>query len=334
FTLLAAACVIVLLILLDFSTKKIIHPLLNMVMATEKISQGDLSHKVKVDSNDEIGCLADSFNKMTEDLKAANHKLLEWGKTLEKKVEERTKELTEMHAHLIQSEKLASLGKLAAGVAHEINNPLGGILIYSHLLLEDMDKDDIHYENLKKIVKETTRCKDIVKGLLDFARPKEPETTMVNVNNVVKKAMSIVESQALFQNINIKKDYMDNPPQIIADASQLHQVFINIILNAAEAMQGNGTLTISTFTDKDKKNILVRFSDTGPGIEDKTKARLFEPFFTTKEVGKGTGLGLAISYSLIRKHKGTIEVETQVGRGSTFTVKLPIPEQSSGANHE
>ncbi|MFO7865439.1 MAG: cache domain-containing protein [Candidatus Aminicenantes bacterium] len=334
FTLLAAACVIVLLVLLDFSTKKIIHPLLNMVKATEKISQGNLSHKVKVDSNDEIGYLADSFNKMTEDLKAANHKLLEWGKTLEKKVEERTKELTEMHAHLIQSEKLASLGKLAAGVAHEINNPLGGILIYSHLLLEDMDKDDIHYENLKKIVKETTRCKDIVKGLLDFARPKEPEATMVNVNNVVEKAMSIVESQALFQNINIKKDYMNNPPQIIADASQLHQVFINIILNAAEAMQGNGTLTISTFTDKNKKSIHVRFSDTGPGIEDKTKARLFEPFFTTKEVGKGTGLGLAISYSLIRKHKGTIEVETQVGRGSTFTVKLPIPEQSSGANHE
>lgn len=334
FTLLAAACVIVLLILLDFSTKKIIHPLLNMVKATEKISQGNLSHKVKVDSNDEIGYLADSFNKMTEDLKAANHKLLEWGKTLEKKVEERTKELTEMHAHLIQSEKLASLGKLAAGVAHEINNPLGGILIYSHLLLEDMDKDDIHYENLKKIVKETTRCKDIVKGLLDFARPKEPEATMVNVNNVVEKAMSILESQALFQNINIKKDYMDNPPPIVADASQLRQVFINIILNAAEAMQGNGTLTISTFFDKDKKNIHVRFSDTGPGIEDKTKARLFEPFFTTKEVGKGTGLGLAISYSLIRKHNGTIEVETQVGRGSTFTVKLPIPTQSSGANHE
>jgi len=138
FVLLAGACVVVLLILLDFSTKRMIHPLLDMVKATEKISRGDLSHKVPVDSNDEIGYLADSFNKMTVDLKNANRKLLEWGKTLEKKVDERTKELTEMHAHLIQSEKLASLGKLAAGVAHEINNPLGGILIYSHLLLEDM----------------------------------------------------------------------------------------------------------------------------------------------------------------------------------------------------
>jgi two-component system NtrC family sensor kinase len=334
FALLAGACVIVLLVLLDFSTKKIIHPLLDMVKATENIAQGDLSHKVNVDSNDEIGYLADSFNKMTVDLKTANQKLLEWGKTLEKKVDERTKELTEMHAHLIQSEKLASLGKLAAGVAHEINNPLGGILIYSHLLLEDMSKDDIHYENLKKIVKETTRCKDIVKGLLDFARPKEPETTEVNVNDVAENALSIIESQALFQNIDIRKEYITDPPKITADASQLHQVFINIILNAAEAMQGNGTLTIRTFLDKEKKNIHIQFSDTGPGIDKETKARLFEPFFTTKEVGKGTGLGLAISYSLIRKHQGTIEVESQVGEGSTFTVQLPIPEQEPDTNHD
>jgi two-component system, NtrC family, sensor kinase len=333
FVLLAGACVVVLLILLDFSTKRMIHPLLDMVKATEKISRGDLSHKVPVDSNDEIGYLADSFNKMTVDLKNANRKLLEWGKTLEKKVDERTKELTEMHAHLIQSEKLASLGKLAAGVAHEINNPLGGILIYSHLLLEDMNKSDVHYENLKKIVKETTRCKDIVKGLLDFARPKEPETTAVNVNDVAENALSIVESQALFQNINIQKEYMAAPPKITADASQLHQVFINIILNAAEAMQGSGTLTIRTFLDKEKKNIHIQFSDTGPGIDKEIKPRLFEPFFTTKEVGKGTGLGLAISYSLIRKHQGTIEVESQEGDGSTFTVRLPIPEQESDINH-
>lgn len=334
FALLAGACVILLLILLDFSTKRIIHPLLDMVKATEKIAQGDLSHQVTVKSNDEIGYLADSFNKMTVDLKTANHKLLEWGKTLEKKVDERTKELTEMHAHLIQSEKLASLGKLAAGVAHEINNPLGGILIYSHLLLEDMDKNDTNYDNLKKIVKETTRCKDIVKGLLDFARPKEPETTAVNVNDVVENAMSIIESQALFQNIDIQKEYLPDPPKITADASQLHQVFINIILNAAEAMQGNGTLTIRTFLDKEKKNINIQFSDTGPGIGNEIKARLFEPFFTTKEVGKGTGLGLAISYSLIRKHQGTINVESRVGEGSTFTVRLPIQTQSSDTNHE
>jgi len=334
FALMAGACVIVLLILLDFSTKRIIHPLLNMVEATEKISKGNLSHKVRVDSHDEIGYLADSFNKMTADLESANQKLLEWGKTLEKKVDERTKELTEMHAHLIQSEKLASLGKLAAGVAHEINNPLGGILIYSHLLLEDINKDDPHHENLKKIVKETTRCKDIVKGLLDFARPKEPETSEVNVNNLVENAMSIIESQALFQNIDIKKEYMDNPPEIIADSSQLHQVFINIILNAAEAMQGNGTLTIRTYVADDGKNISIQFTDTGPGIDEEVKARLFEPFFTTKEVGQGTGLGLAISYSLIRKHQGTIEVESRVGEGSTFTVKLPIKGQSSDSDHE
>ena len=144
-------------------------------LATQEIAKGDLSHKVEVNSRDEIGALAESFNQMTDHLREANEKLIEWGKTLEKKVEERTRELREIQAHLIQSEKLASIGKLAAGIAHEINNPLGGILIYSHLILEDTPKDNPHYENLKKIVKETTRCKDIVKGLLDFARPKEPK---------------------------------------------------------------------------------------------------------------------------------------------------------------
>ncbi len=327
FTLMASLCVVILLILLYFTTKRIINPLHKIVEATQKIAKGDLSHKVKVNSKDEIGYLAESFNKMTDDLDAANKKLLEWGKTLEKKVEERTKELREMQAHLIQSEKLASLGKLAAGVAHEINNPLGGILIYSHLLLEDLNKESPYYDNLRKIVKETSRCKEIVKGLLEFARPKEPETSLVNINDVVEKALSIMETKTLFQNIKIIKKYSSSLPKITADSAQLQQVFINIILNAAEAMEGNGSLTIETEVDSENSQIYIRFQDTGPGIPDEVKNRLFEPFFTTKEVGKGTGLGLAISYSFIRKHNGTIDVESKVGEGSTFIVKLPIKNE-------
>ena len=328
FTLLAFIFVIFLLVILYFATSRITNPLQKMVIATQEIARGDLSHKVEVDSRDEIGYLADSFNQMTSNLKTANQKLIEWGKTLEKKVEERTKELREMQAHLVQSEKLASLGKLAAGIAHEINNPLGGILIYSHLLIEDTSKKSPHYENLKKIVKETSRCKDIVKGLLEFARPKEPEVSRIDLNDVVDRSLAIVEKQALFQNIKIKKAYTPDLPKITADGSQLQQVFMNIIINAAEAMDGKGILSLSTSLDTDGETIEAKISDTGHGINEEDKKRLFEPFFSTKEVGKGTGLGLAISYSIIQIHKGTIDVESEEGKGSTFTVRLPVRRKS------
>jgi two-component system, NtrC family, sensor kinase len=312
---------------LYFSTNRVIEPLHKMVVATEKIAKGDLNHKVKVTSRDEIGMLANSFNRMTTDLQAANEKLIEWGRTLEKKVEERTKELINMQAHLIQSEKLASLGKLAAGIAHEINNPLGGVLIYSHLILEDTPKNSPHYENLKKIVKETSRCKDIVKGLLEFARPKEPEMSLIDINDLVNKSLYIIEGQALFQNIKIVRRFSDKLPKTVADSSQLQQVFMNIILNAAEAMGETGTLTLTTSLNGKGKYIKIDFTDTGHGILEKDMKQIFEPFFTTKEVGKGTGLGLAISYSIIQKHDGTIDVQSKPGEGSTFTVKLPIKKE-------
>ena len=324
FTFMASLCVVLLLVILYFSTSRIINPLQRMVVATQEIARGDLSHKVGLKSRDEIGYLAESFNQMTAKLKEANEALVEWGKTLEKKVEERTKELREAQASLIQSEKLASLGKLAAGIAHEINNPLGGILIYSHLILEDLDKKNPHYENLRKIVKETSRCKDIVKGLLEFARPKEPEMSQLNINDIVDSSLAIMERQALFQNIVIKKSYAPALPKIVGDGAQLQQVFMNIIINAAEAMNGTGSLTICTSLNKDGSFIDVSIADTGHGIKDEDKERIFEPFFSTKEVGKGTGLGLSISYSIVQKHQGTIEVQSEIGEGSTFTVKLPV----------
>jgi len=328
FTLMAFLFIVFLLVILYFATSRITNPLQKMVVATQEIAKGDLSHKVEVNSKDEIGYLADSFNQMTADLKTANQKLIEWGKTLEKKVEERTKKLREMQEHLIQSEKLASLGKLAAGIAHEINNPLGGILIYSHLLLEDTSKKSPHYENLKKIVKETSRCKDIVRGLLEFARPKEPEMTLIDINDAVDRSLAIVEGQTIFQNITLDKTYTSDLPKIVADESQLQQVFMNIIINAAEAMDGKGKLSLSTSMNTDRTHIEIKISDTGHGIKEEDKKRLFEPFFSTKEVGKGTGLGLAISYSIIQKHQGTIDVKSEEGKGSTFTVKLPVKRKN------
>jgi two-component system NtrC family sensor kinase len=328
FTLLASLCVLFLLIMLYFSTTKIIKPLQHMVAATNQIADGDLNHKVEIQSQDEIGELASAFNRMTEKLKTANKELVDWGTTLEKKVEERTRELVEMQARLIQSEKLASLGKLAAGIAHEINNPLGGVLIYTHLLLEDADKDSSQYENLKKIVKETTRCKNIVKGLLEFSRPKEPEMVPTDIHDALNRALAIFEPQALFQNIKIEKEFSE-VPRIIADSSQLQQVFTNIIANAAEAMAGSGVLTIRTSLNKQTDRIMIDFTDTGHGIKPEDKRRLFEPFFTTKEVGKGTGLGLAISYSIVQKHEGSIEVRSEIGKGSTFTVILPVKRDAT-----
>ncbi len=329
FAVIAILCVFLLFIILVFSTTRIIKPLQKMVLATQKISKGDLSHKLHVKSKDEIGALAKSFDLMTDELRKANKALIDWGKTLEKKVEERTNEIREMQAHLIQQEKLASLGKLAAGVAHEINNPLGGILIYSHLLLEDMKKEDPRYDNLAKIVKETTRCKDIVKGLLQFAHPKEPEAIRIDINTTLNDVISLLESQAVFQNITVKKQYSSDLPPVVADRSQLQQVFINIILNAADAMSKRGILFLKTCMGDGKKFINISIKDTGHGIKKEDKSRLFEPFFTTKEVGMGTGLGLAICYSIIQKHGGTIEVESEVEKGSTFTIKLPVRKDNA-----
>jgi two-component system NtrC family sensor kinase len=324
FALIAVLSVALLFVLLYLSTTRIIRPLQRMAAAAREISRGDLSQKVKVSSHDEIGELADSFNLMTDHLSEANAKLIDWGRTLEKKVEERTRELREIQSHLVQSEKLASIGKLAAGIAHEINNPLGGILIYSHLILEDTPPGRPHHENLKKIVKETTRCKDIVKGLLDFARPKEPEMASTDIPEILEKCLALMERQALFQNIRIEKSYAPELPRVVADGAQLQQVFMNIILNAAESMNGQGTLGLRVELDTGRDEMTIEISDSGHGIKEEDKARLFEPFFTTKEVGKGTGLGLAISYGIVRKHQGSIEVHSGVGHGATFTVRLPL----------
>ncbi len=331
FAFIAALFIVLLLVILYFSINRIIHPLQKIVDATQKIARGDLSHKLDVKSQDEIGSLAKSFNQMTSELQIANEKLLDWGKTLEKKVEERTHEIKEMQAHLIQSEKLASLGQLAAGVAHEINNPLGGILMYSHLILEDAEKNSQTSENLKKVIRETTRCKNIVRGLLDFARPKNPEMSNIDINELLDNSLSLMESQALFQNIRVEKKYFPDLKRITADGAQLQQLFTNIILNAAEAMDGNGTLILETTNIKAEDQIEISIRDTGQGIREEDMKNLFEPFFSTKEVGKGTGLGLSISYGIVQRHKGKIDVQSEVGKGSAFIIKLPVKRDENHA---
>jgi PAS domain S-box-containing protein len=232
-------------------------------------------------------------------------------------------ELRETQLQLLQSEKMASLGKLSAGVAHEINNPLGGILIFSKMLIEDLPPEDPRKEDLERICEEATRCKEIVKGLLEFARQTSYKMESTDINRALVQGISLMENQALFHNIRIIKNLDPNLPPIMANAGQLNQVFMNIILNAAEAMEGKGTLTITTRLETDQNTVILEFTDTGCGIKKEHLTRIFDPFFTTKEVGKGTGLGLSTSYGIVQKHRGRIWVRSDEGEGATFAIELP-----------
>jgi len=298
-----------------FLGNNILKPIRRLVFASKRLAKGDLSHRVAINSKDAIGELGKTFNYMADSIKERDERLKEQTKN-----------------HIMRSEKLAMIGGLAAGVAHEINNPLGGILIYSHLLLEDIPQDSPQKESLEKIANEATRCKEIVKGLLDFARQREPKIEHGNLNETIESVLSLVEKQALFHNIIVEKNLDPDLPVIAYDKSQLQQVFMNIVLNAAEAMDGDGKLTIKTQISKDGFYGDANFTDTGHGISKENFEKLFEPFFTTKKPGEGTGLGLSISYGIVKKHNGKIEVESEVDKGTTFTIKLPIKKEGPNRN--
>ena len=302
-------------------------PVTELVKGTKKVAEGNLNYSIATKGKDEIAQLASSFNQMTLDLKRADEKLIDWGKTLEQKVQQRTEELRKTENQLIQSDKVASLGKLAAGVAHEINSPLTGILTYSSLLLQAKREGDPEREDLEVIVNETDRCKKIVKGLLDFARQTEPLKTLSDINEVIGKSIDLISHQASLQNVKIEKRVKPDLPKTMIDVGQIQQVFINILLNAIEAMPNGGTLTVSSGIEDEM--VALRFTDTGVGIPEENLPKILDPFFTTKEQGKGTGLGLSVSYGIIERHRGKLGVKSQVGKGTTFTVKLPIKEKDT-----
>lgn len=324
FSVIALLGAVVVILVAHYLAARISKPMREMQKVAQEIAEGDYSKRISVRSNDEVGELACSFNTMTEKLMKTHNELLKWTETLEEKVDERTTELRNMQKQLIQAEKMASIGRLAAGVAHEINNPLTGILTNSTLLLEDLSKNDKQYGDIKAIVDETLRCRQIVKGLLDFARQTEPKRITTNINEIIESVVSLVCNQASFQNIKIRKELSSDMPHMMLDSDQIKQVFMNIVLNAADAMPRGGDLKIRSGLDESGKYVLISFSDTGSGINEEQLGKIFDPFFSTKE--KGTGLGLSVSYGIVERHGGTIDVESQVDRGSTFTVKLPIPK--------
>jgi two-component system, NtrC family, sensor kinase len=234
------------------------------------------------------------------------------------------KELEETHLKLLHAEKMASLGKLAAGVAHEINNPLGGILIYANVLFEETSPEDPRRADLKQIVDQTMRCKEIVKELLDFSRQTTHCWVQCDINQALQQTVSLLGKQALFHDIQIIKEIDPHLPQIIADPGQLNQVLINLMTNAVDAMEGKGVLTMRTYFLPDEERIGLEIADTGYGIHSENLSRIFDPFFTTKDIGKGTGLGLSTVYGIVEEHGGTIEVESTVGQGTTFILRLPV----------
>lgn len=299
--LVAAATILMTFLLASPVARAITRPLKELrelVQASQLVTQGDLTARVSVRAGGEVGQLENSFNTMLDTLQATQDQL--------------------MH-----KEKLASLGQLAAGVAHELNNPLGTILLYSESMTNECAEDDPRRADLKMIVSETKRCKRIVADLLNFARHQQVMAQPTDVNEILREISELSPRYIKTVNIPIVTELDPRLPLIEADAAQLRQVFRNLMINAVEAMPEGGRLTVRTRPGP-RGMITVEIQDTGAGIPPENLAKLFTPFFTTKPVGKGTGLGLAISYGIIKMHRGQVNVQSQIGKGATFTVTLPI----------
>jgi len=309
--------------------RAITRPIGQMVEATQRIAAGQFDQPVEAGAHGEVALLAESFNTMLKSLRQMKADLEEWGRTLEAKVRQRSEELVALHGRVAQSERLASLGLLAAGVAHEINNPLGGILSLTALALEDMPPEDPNREDLQEVVQQAQRCRDIVRGLLEFSRQARVSMELADLNRILEETLALVSRQAQFFNVQVIKQLDPQLPPVMADKSEFQQVFINVLVNAAQAMEERGTITIVTRGLPEEGSVEVRISDTGHGIPPEKVQRIFDPFFTTKESGHGTGLGLSIAYGIVRRHQGSISVESQVGRGTTFIISLPAAEASA-----
>jgi two-component system, NtrC family, sensor kinase len=316
-TLISLAC------LIKFLMNRFLNqPVRELIEGTHRVAQGDLDFQIPIRSEDELGIFGRSFNQMTQDLKRAKTALTEWGNRLEHLVEERTRDLREAQDRLVRSEKLASVGKLAAGVAHEINNPLTGVLTFSQLLMEEFPPETSQYQDLKVIHQETLRCRKIVRGLLEFSRQTAPEKRSVDIHVLLDEVLNIVANQESFQNIQLMRAMEGEVPPLMADRDQLKQVFFNIVVNASEAMVDGGTITIRTKYLPERSQVAIYFEDDGPGISPENLDKLFDPFFTTKEMG--TGLGLAVSYGIIKVHRGNIEIKSKPGEGCQVVVTLPV----------
>jgi two-component system NtrC family sensor kinase len=304
------------------------------LIGIKEISLGNLNHKVFSSSSDEIGTLGKSFNKMTGDLQVAKKEITEWSDELERKVEEKTEELQKTQDRILQIEKMASLGKLSATVAHELNNPMAGILTYSKLIQRKLKKDSLP-ENEKNIIlkqlhmieSESDRLGKIIKDLLLFSKKQEPEFKDVDLNEVVEMSFLLIKHHLDLHNITLEKILQPNLPLVQVDENQIKQMLLALYVNAAEAIGNDGVLKVSTFYKESEKKVYLSIQDNGKGIPEEVKPHIFEPFFTTKNAVKGFGLGLSVVYGIVENHRAEITVDSQVNSGTTFAIKFPVKNQ-------
>jgi two-component system NtrC family sensor kinase len=307
----------------------------------KKVAAGDLDFEIQARSADEIGDLARSFNIMTHELKEARDEITNWTLTLEDLVEERTTQLKRAQENAIQAEKMASMGRLAAIVAHEINNPLAGIRTYAKLMLKRRDElfpgnATKYIQYLETIESESARCGEIVRGLLQFARPTKPKISQHDINTLVQETLRLVQHQVDLLNIEVKLDLAPESPQASCDDQKIKQALVALLLNACDAVQSDtGFIAISTYIMAKKKKVGIAVSDNGIGMDEETKAHMFEPFFTTKtvspekEASLNSGLGVSVVYEIVKSHQGNIEVESELGKGTTITICLPQEPEAS-----
>jgi two-component system, NtrC family, sensor kinase len=313
-----------------FVWRVVAKPIQALEKGTERLSQGELGYQIEVQSHDEVGDLAHSFNGMSLQLHAANDEIVTWAKTLEDRVEQKTKELQRAHAQMLHVEKMASIGKMAAVVAHEVNNPLSGILTYAKLLSKWVGTGQTGHEKreeamqcLDLIAAESRRCGDLIKNLLSLSRTAPMNVQSVDLHAVINRCLMLVRHQLELVGVELQLKLADDLPLVHCDPAQIEQVLLALTMNAIDAMPRGGTLWIETRLSSNQSEIEIMVRDDGAGIAPDVLARMFEPFLTTKESGRGVGLGLAISRGIVERHNGRIEVESEVGRGTTFTITLP-----------
>ncbi len=317
-------------------------PLKDLESGSGKIAFGDLDHNIPIRSDDEFGRVAGSINQMTMALKKSRLELQELVQTLESKVEARTQELLVAEAEVAQGEKLASVGMLASGIAHELNNPLTGVLTFTSLLRKKMEEGSQDADDLDLVIRETKRCASIIRRLLDFAREKVPVKGFFSLNQLIEDTVRFVDRPASLRHIEITMDLDQDLPRVWGDADLIKQVVLNILVNAQQAIDGEGKVNVeSRYLAKPPPKpgaeplpmVEIAVTDTGCGIPEANLQRIFDPFFTSKEVGKGTGLGLSVSYGIVKAHGGRITVESVVGVGTTFRILLPITSPFDETEH-
>ena len=318
--------------LMYFTRRKIKMPLNEIITASEAVSRGDISKRLEIKSDqlNDMRMVSTAFNEMLDSLHAANEELKNWSQQLEYKVQKKSEELSEMQNELIHIERIASLGKLSSSVAHEINNPLSGVLTYTKLVYKHIRKLDFSEDEktvllnyLKVIEDETKRCGDIARGLLDFSRSDQHDFKTCSVNTIISDAFTLVDHQMKIANISFTKELKAESDVVSCSGNQIKQACVAILMNASEAVQEGGQIVIRTL-NPDKDTVRIEVEDNGIGIAPADLQNIFEPFFTTKEKSRGIGLGLAIVHGIVQNHDGFVEAESEPGKGTTISIILPL----------